>query len=41
MRPAVIIGNIFVMVISIVILFIYYTYTFVVWLPKAQGKIMN
>ena len=37
-RPAVIIGNIFVVLITLVISFIYYAYTFVVWLPKAKGK---
>ena len=37
-RPAVIIGNIFVVLITSVICFIYYTYMFVVWLPKAKGK---
>ena len=38
MRPAVIIGNIFVVLITTIICFIYYVYMFIVWLPKARGK---
>ena len=37
-RPQVIIGNIFVVLVSWVIGVIYYAYTFLVWLPKAEGK---
>ena len=37
-RPHVIIGNIFVVLVSWVIGLIYYAYTFLVWLPKAEGK---
>jgi hypothetical protein len=37
-RPQVIIGNIFVVLVSWVIGIIYYAYVFLVWLPKAEGK---
>ncbi len=37
-RPQVIIGNIFVVLVSWVIGVIYYAYVFLVWLPKAEGK---
>ena len=37
-RPQVIIGNIFVVLVSWVIGIIYYSYVFLVWLPKAEGK---
>ena len=40
-RPQVIIGNIFVVLVSWVIGIIYYAYVFLVWLPKAEGKFMN
>jgi len=36
--PQGIIGNIFVVLVSWVIGVIYYAYTFLVWLPKAEGK---
>ena len=38
-RPQVIIGNIFVVLVTWVIGVIYYAYTFLVWLPKAEGKL--
>ena len=37
-RPQVIIGNIFVVLVAAVIGLIYYVFTFLVWLPKAEGK---
>ena len=37
-RPQVIIGNIFVVLVTAVIGLIYYAYTFLVWLPKAESK---
>ena len=37
-RPQVIIGNIFVVLVSWVIGIIYYAFVFLVWLPKAEGK---
>ena len=37
-RPAKLIGNLFVLFVLIVIAFIYYTYVVVVWGPKAVGK---
>jgi len=37
-RPLVIIGNIFVVLVCLVIGLIYYAYTFLVWFPKAEGK---
>ena len=37
-RPQVVIGNIFVVLVSWVIGIIYYSYVFLVWLPKAEGK---
>ena len=40
-RPQVIIGNIFVVLVSWVIGIIYYAYVFLVWLPKAEGKFMK
>ena len=38
MRPQVMIGNIFVVLVTFMIGLIYYAYTFLVWLPKAEGK---
>jgi len=35
-RPQVIIGNIFVVLVAAVIGLIYYVFTFLVWLPKAE-----
>jgi len=35
-RPQVIVGNIFVVLVSTVIGIIYYAYVFLVWLPKAE-----
>ena len=40
-RPQVIIGNIFVVLVTAVIGLIYYAYTFLVWLPKAEGKFLT
>jgi len=37
-RPQVIIGNIFVVLVTFVIGIIYYAYVFLVWLPKSEGK---
>ena len=37
-RASVVVGNIFVVLVTIVISLIYYAYTFLVWLPKAEGK---
>ena len=37
-RPAKILGNFFVLFILTIIFFIYYTFVFVVWGPKAKGK---
>ena len=37
-RPQVIIGNMFVVLVFWLIGFIYYAYTFLVWLPKIEGK---
>jgi len=38
MRPAVIIGNMFVVLVCWIIGVIYYAYTFLVWLPKAEDN---
>ena len=37
-RPAKIIGNLFVLFVTAVMLFIYYTYVFVVWGPRSIGN---
>ena len=39
-RASVVVGNIFVVLVTIVISLIYYAYTFLVWLPKAEGKFL-
>ena len=40
-RASVVVGNIFVVLVTIVISLIYYAYTFLVWLPKAEGKFFH
>ena len=37
-RPAKVFGNFFVLIVLSMISFIYYTYVFVVWGPRAEGK---
>ena len=37
-RPAKIVGNLFVLMILTVMGIIYYAYTFLVWLPKVKSK---
>ena len=39
LNPQIFIGNIFVVLVSWVIGIIYYAYVFLVWLPKAEGKL--
>jgi len=39
LRPAKIVGNLFVLFVMIVMSTIYYTYTFIVWGPKIQGNL--
>lgn len=41
MRPAKIIGNLFVSLVFILMSFIYYTYVFLVWSPKLSSKKPN
>ena len=38
MRPAKVFGNFFVLIVLCVMALIYYTYVFIVWGPKAEGK---
>ena len=40
-RPQVIMGNVFVVLVSAVIGIIYYAYVFLVWLPKAESKFIS
>ena len=40
-RPAKVFGNFFVLVVMTIITVVYYTYTFVVWGPRAKGKSLN
>ena len=37
-RPAKVFGNLFVLIVLCVMGLIYYTYVFIVWGPKAEGK---
>lgn len=37
-RPAKVFGNFFVLIVLCLMAFIYYTYIFVVWGPRAEGK---
>lgn len=38
-RPAKVFGNFFVLIVLCVISLIYYVHTFVIWIPKAKGKL--
>jgi len=38
MRPAKVFGNLFVLIVLLLMSLIYYVYVFVVWVPRAEGK---
>jgi len=40
-RPAKVFGNLFVLIVLSLMGFIYYTYIFVVWGPRAEGKYLE
>ena len=39
MRPAKLFGNFFVLIVLTIMGFIYYTHEFIVWGPRAEGKL--
>ena len=40
-RPAKVFGNFFVLIVLSMISFIYYTYVFIIWGPRAESKYIN
>jgi hypothetical protein len=40
-RPAKIFGNFFVLIVLTIIALIYYSFTFIVWGPRAQSKLFS